>query len=568
MFWVRHVFRSWKIAFAMSHAYSLRSLGVLPSAFPTAGLGPSNNMVASLVGHAPFTPPGIVPGTHQYPLHLHNPFGIMPNTASQPGTLPFPTMTPAHGMHLQGGMPTGATFTSPISPFQGARLVPPEQGTLPTSLAGISLGNAATPLPAAADSAPAPPSVPVPPSGDAATAGDVFGLGDIPEDASPFVKLLAHHVISLTHENRSLKQAVIALQHKPSSTDAFFSSSEITGLMTDLEPAEITTWINVFAAAVLHRNETAYAILFLADEQWAAASADPLVATANSWLARALLACLNKKAPHVTNFMNLLAESPHVMLCGRSIFTAIRSFPSFLVGPEQDTFVDILDKKTYFKSGMSLVDAKNAASQLKKDFELLPAEAKHSKPNALLYKLIDKMPTNLAKVAKDLKADLWKSQTFGLAPPSFEQLSALVSVHISDGNSYETNAARFNSKCVVCASATCPGKTDYHKCPVAAAGCETCKLNFCPGCQPGKECAVAAAAVPTAAIKNGNDKPLFPTLLAKLVAAHEKYHAGPSTNSANISIPSIASTADAFGPVVASANWPTPTEGTTMVIHS
>ena len=116
MFWVRHVFRSWKIAFAMSHAYSLRSLGVLPSAFPTAGLGPSNNMAASLVGHAPFTPPGIVPGTHQYPLHLHNPFGIMPNTASQPGTLPFPTMTPAHGMHLQGGMPTGATFTSPISP--------------------------------------------------------------------------------------------------------------------------------------------------------------------------------------------------------------------------------------------------------------------------------------------------------------------------------------------------------------------------------------------------------------------------------------------------------------------
>jgi hypothetical protein len=54
---------------------------------------------------------------------------------------------------------------------------------------------------------------------------------------------------------------------------------------------------------------------------------------------------------------------------------------------------------------MAVVDAKLAASQLKKDYELLAQNgAVGNSPLAFLFKMIDKMPLSLEKEKKELRA--------------------------------------------------------------------------------------------------------------------------------------------------------------------
>ena len=70
----------------------------------------------------------------------------------------------------------------------------------------------------------------------------------------------------------------------------------------------------------------------------------------------------------------------------------IRAIPVFAISAEQNSFQKTLTSKAYFTPGMDVVDAKLAASQFKRDYELLAQRgAVGNSEEALAYAMIEKI---------------------------------------------------------------------------------------------------------------------------------------------------------------------------------
>ena len=173
--------------------------------------------------------------------------------------------------------------------------------------------------------------------------------------------------------------------------------------------------------------------------------------------------------------------------------------------------------KAYFTPGMDVVDAKLAASQFKRDYELLAQRgAVGNSEEALAYAMIEKIQPFLAKHAEELRKDIFTAQTLGKPIYTHAQLSALIAGYVDAAKPLETNVSE-SRKCNICGEPGChPGK--------CKAKCPKCNLNCCNGAR-GEPCEVMRTEAPTEATSknaNGFKKPSW--CLEKLIAAHTKYH--------------------------------------------
>ena len=353
----------------------------------------------------------------------------------------------------------------------------------------------------------------------------------------------------LEEQIMQLRSQVTALEArlaaKSEREESFFTTAEVASFAFDLEPTEIPMWLTIhFLPAVLHRCPLAHEIVTLDEEQWLRVKHQPAYIAATSWLARAVKAALLREKPHVKRFYNSLLEQPAVVTCGRALVLAIRAIPIFAVGAEQTIFLEALESKAYFVEGMAVVDAKLAASQLKRDFELLATQGiVGTSPIALLNKAIEKMPASLAAEAKELRTKIFTAQTLGQPIFSYEQLSALIAGHVSAATPTRPLALAAERKCVIC------GATG-HDLKTCSAKCDTCHLNFCPGAR-GKACVVAAEQPPSG-VRNALNLPLPEHLAQKLIKAHTEYHAkpaGPTASAAEAG--SLLTSAVAYDAIVA-----------------
>ena len=141
---------------------------------------------------------------------------------------------------------------------------------------------------------------------------------------------------------------------------------------------------------------------------------EPSYADATTWLARAVKVALDRSSDHVKRFYNTLLEKPAVVICGRALVKEIKCIPAFAIDDEQFDFKDGVGTKEYLIEGMTVGAAKLAASEFKKDHELLVASGlMGSAPELLLYNLIDKMPASLDKEAKALRSKISDAKIFG-----------------------------------------------------------------------------------------------------------------------------------------------------------
>ena len=162
-----------------------------------------------------------------------------------------------------------------------------------------------------------------------------------------------------------------------------------------------------FMPAVRSRNALAHAIVAYDDETWATVKGEAENAAATQWLARAVKCALLRDKPYVKKFYNALLETPDVVSCGRSLVLAIRNIPAFEVSAEQTSFKDDLDSRNYFVEGMSVVDLKLAASQIKKDHELLAKSGiVGNAPITLLNKPSTEMKPNVRDMLSSQEIDL------------------------------------------------------------------------------------------------------------------------------------------------------------------
>ena len=332
--------------------------------------------------------------------------------------------------------------------------------------------------------------------------------------------------------------------------DDFFTTAEVNSFLFDLEPTEIQMWAHIhFLPAVRAKHFLAHEITQYSDEKWRDAKHLPECVSATQWLARAIKAALQRDKPYVKRFYNMLLEQRDIVMCGRTLMLTILGIPVFEVGPEQTTFANNLETHVYFTEGMSVVDAKLAASQLKKDFELLAQRGVvGNSPITLLTKLIDKMPASLQKMADDFKTDIFKAQTLGKDVYTYDQLSALIAGIVNQAPVPQANGAfKGVSKCNIC------GK-DHHT-TACKDKCPECKNQCCPGAR-GEECVVCADEVPSN-VKGFNGRVLQDFLQKCLVKSHAEYHKSDGGNggpAAHTSLLASAVASDALTGAVSTNN--------------
>ena len=349
---------------------------------------------------------------------------------------------------------------------------------------------------------------------------------------------------ALLERIKNLEAQVTAVQRP----DQFFTTAEVASFSTDLEPTSVPMWLEIFfLPAIGAKNWLARQIIDYDDTKWLSAQHLPEVKAAGSWLARAIKAALKRESPHVQRFYNSLLGQPSIVTCGRALVLSIRKAPMFEVGAEQDSFKESFETHAYFTEGMTTIQAKLAASQFKKDYELLAERGMvGTAPTALLTKMIDKMPPSLEKEAKDLRQDIFKAQTLGNSIFTFEQLAALIAGLVSTAPVPAANVAQGGWKCAICGKTGCNVKTCTLK-------CDECDMSMCPGRFQNQACVVCADAPVPATIMGVFGRPIKNDLREKLVEAHAKHHSkanGPKASYSNVLACAVAS--DALGDVATS----------------
>jgi hypothetical protein len=301
------------------------------------------------------------------------------------------------------------------------------------------------------------------------------------------------------------------------------SSAEITDVRDAygrIEPAEVGDFVTHALASLASVDTDAAAVAAMDEAAWQACAHLPKWDEANTALARAMRACLDKTAPRPKFVLSELGDTPGAMQDGRAVLAAIRASAvlSFAASEEHE---EAFGAKAYYDTSMTEAEVLEASRAMKNELAVGPPEMR-----AQAFFLQRHMIAKLASVpgcaakAAELREKVFDGAIVGTAPFTPKQLASIIAGALrrarAEGGGSAAAAGGGALKCVVCGEAGHTGKDCSRKCRV-------CKLKFCQGAR-GEECVVYATTKPGTGLRNALGKPLPFELLVKLQKEWERNH--------------------------------------------
>lgn len=269
-----------------------------------------------------------------------------------------------------------------------------------------------------------------------------------------------------------------------------FDKADLKRLRTKLQPSGVSRWCREFKETLQDYSPRAVHLLSLPHEAaLASVRADTNLAALDRWAARQALNCFDRDAPDVkllmdtddacvtaarTSVINLLP-----LLCSRS--RAVN-------GEEARLRAAQFDARIYFVDGADESATQLKASQLRDDFQALPAE-RTAPLHALERALLSKLPASVSTQRQALEDKLIEAEAVSAHLPwTFDQLAKIAAQHIiaaarrsnattpgKEINAGEAKQTRpRNSKCPCCGQAG-------HDARNCKSKCKTCNEKSCPG---------------------------------------------------------------------------------------
>lgn len=278
------------------------------------------------------------------------------------------------------------------------------------------------------------------------------------------------------------------------------NSAQITANATDLEPGRTGTW-HKLAISALAKNTPHWAKLaktLTTEESFTELyDSDAKFASQDEFNAGMIMAMLNKKSVHVTNFLDTVVQRDEARLEADTLPLIADS--AWLLGAlaleqagcgdgiKRMSRIQQFKNKPYFGQVMNIEQYIAVSNELRTDFNLLP-ESERKDEYAVFKALLGKLPPAMEATTKEYSDKILKKETLGQPLKwTYEQLVQLLAIEYTAINGTDLtvrtgkSAATGPKKCTICGEAGhYAGQRDDGGRLVCKAMCKGCGEKNCP----------------------------------------------------------------------------------------